>query len=77
LEGRSVRQSRLSQIGSEFQPDGGDMRARDVAEVEHLVGAGELESDRVHTPSVFVQRLILASQNEKRIEQRIVRKEVG
>jgi 3-oxoacid CoA-transferase subunit A len=48
-----------------------------VAEVEHLVGPGELEPDHIHTPGVFVQRLILATQNEKRIEQRIVRDEVA
>lgn len=46
-----------------------------VAEVEHLVAAGELEPDHVHTPGVYVQRLIIATRNEKRIEQRIVRKE--
>jgi 3-oxoacid CoA-transferase subunit A len=44
-----------------------------VAEVEHLVGAGELEPDHIHTPGVYVQRLILATRNEKRIEQRIIR----
>ena len=48
-----------------------------VAEVEHLVGAGELEPDHIHTPGVFVQRLILATCNEKRIEQRVIRKEVA
>jgi 3-oxoacid CoA-transferase subunit A len=48
-----------------------------IAEVEHLVGPGELEPDHIHTPSVFVQRLIIAVQNEKRIEQRVVRKEVA
>jgi 3-oxoacid CoA-transferase subunit A len=48
-----------------------------VAEVEHLVGAGELEPDHIHTPGVFVQRLILATCNEKRIEQRVTRKEVA
>jgi 3-oxoacid CoA-transferase subunit A len=48
-----------------------------IAEVEHLVGPGELEPDHIHTPSVFVQRLIVAVQNEKRIEQRVVRKEVA
>jgi 3-oxoacid CoA-transferase subunit A len=48
-----------------------------VAEVEHLVSAGELEPDHVHTPSIFVQRLILATRNEKRIEQCIIRKEVA
>lgn len=46
-----------------------------VAEVEELVGPGELEPDQIHTPGVFVQRLILATSNEKRIEQRTVRQE--
>ncbi|HEY3657581.1 MAG TPA: CoA transferase subunit A [Steroidobacteraceae bacterium] len=44
-----------------------------VAEVEHLVGPGELEPDHIHTPGVFVQRLIIATRNEKRIEQRTLR----
>jgi 3-oxoacid CoA-transferase subunit A len=48
-----------------------------IAEVEHLVEPGELEPDHIHTPSVFVQRLIIAVQNEKRIEQRVIRKEVA
>ena len=39
-----------------------------VAEVEELVD--HIEADDVHTPSVFVQRIILATRNEKRIEQR-------
>jgi 3-oxoacid CoA-transferase subunit A len=40
-----------------------------------LVGPGELEPDHIHTPGIFVQRLIVATRNEKRIEQRIVRNE--
>lgn len=43
-----------------------------VAEVETLVGPGALESDHIHTPSIFVSRLIWATQNEKRIEKRTV-----
>ncbi|HEY3654714.1 MAG TPA: CoA transferase subunit A [Steroidobacteraceae bacterium] len=45
-----------------------------IAEAEHLVARGELEPDHVHTPGVFVHRLILATSNEKRIEQRMIRK---
>jgi len=45
-----------------------------IAEAEQIVGAGELDPDHVHTPSVFVQRLIVATSNEKRIEQRTIRK---
>jgi 3-oxoacid CoA-transferase subunit A len=46
-----------------------------VAEVEHLVGEGELEPDHIHTASIYVNRLILAVQNQKRIEKRTVRRE--
>ena len=46
-----------------------------VAEVEHLVGPGELDPDCIHTPGIFVQRMIPALLNEKRIEQRTLRKE--
>ncbi|APL93588.1 succinyl-CoA--3-ketoacid-CoA transferase [Sphingobium sp. TA15] len=47
-----------------------------VAEVEELLPAGAIDPDHVHTPGIFVQRLIIAERNEKRIEKRIVRKEV-
>jgi 3-oxoacid CoA-transferase subunit A len=40
-----------------------------VAEVEHLVPTGELDPDHIHTPGIFVDRIIEAEQ-EKRIEQR-------
>jgi 3-oxoacid CoA-transferase subunit A len=45
-----------------------------VAEVEHLVPAGELDPDQVHTPGIFVQRILQGSNYQKRIEQRTVRK---
>lgn len=48
-----------------------------VAEVEHLVEPGELDPDCIHTPGVFVQRLILATRNDKRIEHRTVRAEAA
>ncbi|MBV9555947.1 MAG: CoA transferase subunit A [Pseudolabrys sp.] len=44
-----------------------------VAEVEHLVEPGELDGDMIHTPGVFVQRII-KSTTEKRIEVRTTRK---
>ena len=43
-----------------------------VAEVEELVEPGELDPDCVHTPGIFVHRLVVAPR-EKRIEQRTVR----
>jgi len=43
-----------------------------VAEVEEIVPVGSLDPDNIHTPGIFVQRIIKAS-HEKRIEQRTVR----
>jgi 3-oxoacid CoA-transferase subunit A len=45
-----------------------------VAEVEHLVEPGELDPDHIHTPGIFVQRIVRGIRYEKRIEQRTVRK---
>jgi 3-oxoacid CoA-transferase subunit A len=45
-----------------------------VVQVEHLVAVGELDPDHVHTPGIFVQRIVrVAAPFEKRIEQRTVR----
>ena len=43
-----------------------------IGEVEQLVPTGDLDPDYIHTPGVFVQR-ILTGQHEKRIEQRTTR----
>ncbi|HQQ94717.1 MAG TPA: CoA transferase subunit A [Bacteroidia bacterium] len=45
-----------------------------VAEVEHLVPAGELDPDQIHTPGIYVHRIFQGKNYEKRIEQRTVRK---
>lgn len=44
-----------------------------IAEVEEIVPAGSLDPDSIHTPAVYVKRLVKSS-FEKRIEQRTVRK---
>ncbi|MBK4734129.1 CoA transferase subunit A [Noviherbaspirillum pedocola] len=44
-----------------------------VVEVEKLVEVGELDPDQVHTPSIFVHRIVVNPNPEKRIEQRTVR----
>jgi len=44
-----------------------------VAEVEEIVPVGTLDPDQVHTSGIYVQRLILAAKNEKRIEKRTTR----
>ena len=44
-----------------------------IAEVEQLVPAGELDPDHIHTPGIYVKRLVVNATPEKRIEQRTVR----
>jgi 3-oxoacid CoA-transferase subunit A len=44
-----------------------------VAEVEELVPIGTLDPDYIHTPGIFVQRIIQGESYEKRIEKRTVR----
>ncbi len=44
-----------------------------IAEVEELVEPGELDPDHIHTPGIFVHRVVVAKR-VKRIEQRTVRK---
>ncbi len=48
-----------------------------VAEVEEMVEPGSLDPDQIHTPGIFVQRIIKGSNYQKRIEQRTVRKKGG
>jgi 3-oxoacid CoA-transferase subunit A len=45
-----------------------------IAEVEELVEVGELDPDKVMTPSVYVKRIFQGEMFEKRIEKRTVRK---
>ena len=44
-----------------------------VAEVEQLVDTGTLDPDNIHTPGIFVDRIV-EGVHEKRIEQRTTRK---
>ena len=43
-----------------------------IVEVEELVATGELDPDSIHTPGIFVHRIIVNANPEKRIEQRTV-----
>jgi 3-oxoacid CoA-transferase subunit A len=45
-----------------------------IAEVEELVPVGEIDPNHVHTPSIYVQRIVVGSKYEKRIERRTTRK---
>lgn len=44
-----------------------------IVEVEKLVEIGEIDPDQIHTPSIFVHRIVHNPHPEKRIEQRTVR----
>jgi 3-oxoacid CoA-transferase subunit A len=44
-----------------------------IAEVEELVEPGELDPDLVHTPGVYVQRVVVGESYVKRIERRVTR----
>ncbi len=46
-----------------------------VAEVEELVEVGELDPDQIHLPGIFVQRLVVNANPEKRIEKRTLSEE--
>ncbi len=45
-----------------------------IAEVEELVLPGELDPNEIHTPGIFVQRILEGKKFEKRIEQLTIRK---
>ena len=45
-----------------------------IAEVEELVEVGKLDPNQIHTPGIFVQRIVQGVNYEKRIEQLTVRK---
>jgi 3-oxoacid CoA-transferase subunit A len=45
-----------------------------VAEVEEMVELGALDPDQVHTPGIYIKRLVHNPKPEKRIEQRTLRK---
>jgi 3-oxoacid CoA-transferase subunit A len=46
-----------------------------VAEVEELVPVGALDPDGIHTPGIYVQRIVHGARYEKRVENRTIREE--
>ena len=45
-----------------------------IAEVEELVPVGAIDPDHVHTPGIFVNRILCGAPYDKKIEQRTIRK---
>ena len=58
-----------------FNPDVATAGKITIVEVEELVETGTFETDSVHLPGIYVQRIVVNANPEKRIEQRTVRKE--
>jgi 3-oxoacid CoA-transferase subunit A len=48
-----------------------------LAEVEHLVEVGGLDPDQIHTPGIYVDRILQGATYEKRIEQTTTRPRVA
>ena len=46
-----------------------------IAEVEEIVEVGTLDPDQIHLPGIYVNRIVLNAQPEKRIEQMTLKTE--
>src|SRR6195256_2554536 len=60
-----------------FNPNMATAARITVAEVEQLVEPGVLDPDNIHTPGIFVQRIIQGARYTQVIEKRTVRKREG
>lgn len=56
-----------------FNPEVAQAGQVTVVEVEKIVEVGELDPDQIHLPGIFVHRIVLNENPEKRIEQRTTR----
>jgi 3-oxoacid CoA-transferase len=56
-----------------FNPECAKASKLVIAEVEELVEDGELHPDEIHLPGVYVHRIVVSNDYEKRIEKRTVR----
>ena len=57
-----------------FNPNMATAAKVTIAEVEEIVEPGTLDPDGIHTPGIYVDRIVQGTAYEKRIEQRTVRK---
>lgn len=56
-----------------FNPNVAQAGKITVVEVEKLVEVGDLDPDQIHLPGIFVHRIVVNENPEKRIEQRTTR----
>ncbi len=57
-----------------FNPNVATASHNTIAEVEHLVEAGQIDPDQVHVPGIFIKKIFQGPKYEKRIERRMTRK---
>lgn len=60
-----------------FNPVMATAAAVTVVEAEEIVAEGDFDPDHIHTPGIYVQRIVHSTINEKRIENRTVRQRVS
>lgn len=60
-----------------FNPDVARAGKLTIVEVEEVVENGDLDPDHIHLPGIFVHRIVVNANPEKRIEQRTVRSAAG
>ena len=63
----------FSKTARNFNPNVAAAGKITIVEVEEVVEIGELDADEIHLPGIFVHRIVVNSNPEKRIEQRTVR----
>lgn len=56
-----------------FNPDAATAGRLTIVEVEELVETGILDPDHIHLPGIYVHRIVVNANPEKRIEQRTIR----
>ena len=56
-----------------FNPIAATAGKTTIVEVEEIVENGQLHPDEIHTPGIFIDRIVLNANPEKRIEQRTLR----
>src|SRR5882757_8262171 len=68
-----AQQYLAGELEREFNPMMATAAKITVAEVEHLVPPGEIDPDHIHTPGIFIKRIVEVGTGKKRIEFRNTR----
>ncbi|WP_308645901.1 CoA-transferase [Ottowia beijingensis] len=63
----------FSRTARNFNPEVAMAGTVTIAEVEEIVDLGQLDPDEVHLPGIFVDRIVVVPNPEKRIERKSFR----